>query len=300
MNLICPNKSLFSKNILDTFKKKFKCRIQDLNQKQFDNLCHNYEIVLLRFTHKLKFKKKSKIKFIITPTTGLNHIDEKYFNSNVKIISLRGEYRFLSKINSTIEHTFYLLFNIIRQYPNKYKFGPKKNYKRYLSTELNDKTLGIVGMGRIGKKVRKIARSFGAKVVFYDTRNIPGKISLKNLLKISDIISFHINLSKKNYRLFDYKILSAIKEKSIILNTSRGEIFNQTDLLKILKEKKILFASDVLADENNENRTKNFLKDLKRLNINYFITPHVAGLSIESIYKTDKFIYKKFIKYIND
>ena len=77
---------------------------------------------------------------------------EKYFNSNVKIISLRGEYRFLSKINSTIEHTFYLLFNILRQYPTKYKFGPKKNYKRYLSTELNDKTLGIVGMGRIGKK----------------------------------------------------------------------------------------------------------------------------------------------------
>ena len=150
------------------------------------------------------------------------------------------------------------------------------------------------------EKSKKNCEVIWTKVVFYDTRNIPGKISLKNLLKISDIISFHINLSKKNYRLFDYKILSAIKEKSIILNTSRGEIFNQTDLLKILKEKKILFASDVLADENNENRTKNFLKDLKRLNINYFITPHVAGLSIESIYKTDKFIYKKFIKYIND
>ena len=296
MNLLCPNKSLFSIQVLDQYRKKFNCKFADLNQADFDKLCHKYEIILIRFTHNLKYKKNTRIKYIISPTTGLNHIDKKFFNSKFKIISLKGEVKFLTKINSTVEHTFYLLFNILRRYPKVTKFGPKKNYSPYISNELNEKTIGIIGLGRIGKKVSKIAKSFGARVIFSDIKDIAKKNSLIQVLKQSDILSFHINLTDKNHNLFSYNLLKNIKKNCIIVNTSRGEIFNQIDLLKVLNEKNALFAADVLSGENIKKNNEIFFKQLKKMQIRHFITPHVAGLSQESIYKTDQFIYKKFLK----
>lgn len=299
MKLICPNKSFFSNEIINNLKFFFKCTFVNITQKKFDKIVHDFDIVLLRFTHNLKFKKNSKIKYIISPTTGLNHIDDKFFRSKIKIISLKNEFKFLSKVNSTIEHTFFLLFNILRKYPRNGEFGPKKNYVNWISEELYNKTVGIVGYGRIGKKVYRISRSFGAKPIFYDTKSYPNKKKLSYLLKTSDIISFHINYTKKNHGKFNFKILKNVKEKAIIINTSRGEIFNQNDLLKVLYNKKLSFAFDVLSNENNQLKTKNFIVQLQKLKIKYYFTPHVAGLSKESIYKTDQFIYEKFLKIFN-
>jgi D-3-phosphoglycerate dehydrogenase len=300
MRLLCPNKSLFSKEIIHKFNKNFKCKFLDLSQFQFNKICHNYDIILLRFTLNIKFKIKSKIKYIISPTTGLNHIDKKIIESKrVQIISLQKENHFLNKINSTVEHTFFLLFNILRLYPKKIKFGYKKNYANWISRELFNKNFGIIGMGRIGKKVFKILKAFGCYINFYDIKNIKGKKNLKYILTKSDIISFHVPLNNKTNNFFNYNILKNIKKNSILINTSRGEIFDQKDLLKILKLRKVSFAADVLSHENNAYKVKDFINKLKSYRIKYFLTPHVAGLSKESVFKTDNFIYKKFLKYYN-
>ena len=98
MKLICPNQSLFSIQIKENLKKKFKCDFFDISQNKFDNIIRNYDIVLCRFSKNINFFNNHKIKFILSPTTGLNHIDKKYFNDKkVKIITLKNSYTFLKK-----------------------------------------------------------------------------------------------------------------------------------------------------------------------------------------------------------
>ena len=77
LKLLCPNESLFSKKNLNFLKKKFYCKFKNLSQKEFNTIAHDYEIILMRFSLDLKYRKKTKIKYIISPTTGLNHIDNQ-------------------------------------------------------------------------------------------------------------------------------------------------------------------------------------------------------------------------------
>ena len=285
---------MFSKNNIYYLKKKFKCSIGDFSQEKFDRIAHNYEIILLRFTLNLKFKKNSKIKYIISPTTGLNHIDKKILNSRkIRIFYLNNK-NFLKKVNATVEHTIYLILNLIKRRNIKIKFGFKKNYTNYISNELHNKTVGIVGYGRIGKKVAKICKAFGAKVIFHD-KSKKNK-TLKELFKLSDIITFHVPLNSETQNFYDLNKLKNIKKNAILINTSRGEIFNEKDLLTITKRKKLKLGLDVISNENSLNNSKNaFFKYIKN-NLDCFITPHVAGLTKESIELTDNHVISKFFK----
>ena len=285
---------MFSKNNIYYLKNKFKCSIGDFSQEKFDRIDHNYEIILLRFTLNLKFKKNSKIKYIISPTTGLNHIDKKILNSRkIRIFYLNNK-NFLKKVNATVEHTIYLILNLIKRRNIKIKFGFKKNYTNYISNELHNKTVGIVGYGRIGKKVAKICKAFGAKVIFHD-KSKKNK-TLKELFKLSDIITFHVPLNSETQNFYDLNKLKNIKKNAILINTSRGEIFNEKDLLTITKRKKLKLGLDVISNENSLNNSKNaFFKYIKN-NLDCFITPHVAGLTKESIELTDNHVISKFFK----
>lgn len=288
MKLICPNQSLFSIQIKENLKKKFKCDFFDISQNKFDNIIRNYDIVLCRFSKNINFINNHKIKFILSPTTGLNHIDKKYFNDKkVKIITLKNSYTFLKKINASSELTVLLILNFQRKI-NKI-FQTKK---KIIGKEINGKKIGIIGYGRIGKKVGKILKSFGAEIFFYDKKKIKGRKTLEFILKNSDIISIHIPLEEANINFLNRKRLNKIKKNTLIVNTSRGEVIDESHLINKLKNKELSYATDVVSGENF-NQSKRFLK-LKFDNL--LITPHIGGLTEESIHKTDMYIYKKFIK----
>lgn len=292
MKLICPNQKLFSMEIKRKLKKKFNCNFSDLTQSQFDKIVHNYDIVLLRFSKNINYKNKSKIKYIISPTTGENHIDPIFFKiKKVKIISLKNESTFLKKINASTELTILLILNFLRKFP---KILEKYN-NDYFGNEINEKRIGIVGYGRIGKKVHKILKSFGAKIYIYDKKKLRNKKSLNFILRNSDIISIHIPLNKDTKNFFDKKKLSLIKDKCLIVNTSRGEIIDENFLIKKLKKGKLSYATDVISNENNRKKSKILALESKIDNL--LITPHIGGLTKESVKKTDEFIIKKFLRY---
>jgi D-3-phosphoglycerate dehydrogenase len=299
MKILCPNKSLFSNKIILKLKKRFKCLFENLNQKQFDKICHDYEIIFLRFTLNLKYKKNTKIKYIISPTTGLNHIDKHFFEKKYKIFYLKNK-SFLKKINSTSEHTIFLILNLLKARNYKLKFGYKKNYTQYISLELSCKTIGIIGNGRIGKKVSKILKSFGCKILIYDKyKKNKNNVSLSALLKNADIISLHIPLNN-NYNFFNSEKFKLMKKNSILINTSRGEIIDQKALIYFFNKKKLSIALDVLSDEN-EQQDASTLKIIKFSQIyknRCFITPHIAGLSDYSIEMTDDHVITNFLKRI--
>ena len=298
--LLCPNKSLFSKNNINLLKKKFYCHFKNLNQKEFNTIVHDYEIILMRFSLDLKYKKKSKIKYIISPTTGLNHIDNQIQKSKkIKIFNLTNK-KFLNKINATAEHTILLILKLLKQGNTKVKFGFKKNYENYIVNELHNKNVGIIGYGRIGKKVAKICSSFGAKVLIHDKyKKIKQNKTLSDVLKNSDILTFHIPYNYKTLNLFNSKKLKLIKDKAILINTSRGEIFNEKDLLKETKKKNLRLGLDVISNENSFNFKKNIFFRTILNNQDCIITPHVGGLSKESIELTDNHVISNFLKITN-
>jgi len=287
MRLICPNKSFFSNWIKVEIKKRFESNIADLDNKIFNKEAHNYEIVLLRAKSFLKFKLKSKIRYILSPTTGLNHIDEKIKRlKKIKIISLKNEFDFLKKVNATVEFTIYLILFSLRF--DQLKKLNSKNIKT-LGNEINKKKIGIIGNGRIGKKVARILKSFGAKIIVYEIKK-DNKKKLNKLLSVSDLITLHIPLENNN-NFFDVKKINIIKYGCKIINTSRGEIIDEKALKVAIKKKKISYFTDVLSNESNF--SKNPLMKLKK---NIYYTRHIAGLTKESVELTDKFIFKKFLK----
>ena len=132
------------------------------------------------------------MKYICTPTTGLNHIDLEYAKkSNIHIISLKGELDFLKTITATSEHTFGLVLSLLRFYKRAFSEKRVTNENRNLvrGHELNSSKIGIIGLGRIGSHLVKYFNAFGAEINFYDiddsiTNSLAKKcLSLENLVK---------------------------------------------------------------------------------------------------------------------
>ena len=288
MKLICPNKSFFSNWMKQEIQKKFTCKIKDLDNRIFNKEVHNYEIVLLRAKSFLKYRENSKIKYILSPTTGLNHIDTKILKSNkTQIFSLNNEFKFLKKVNATVEFTIYLILYSVRH--NQLSKLTKKNINE-LGIEINKKKIGIIGNGRIGKKVIGILKSFGAEIIVYEIKK-HNKKKLTKLLTECDIISIHIPL-QNNYNFIDNKKIKLIRNDCRIINTSRGEIFDEKALIKAIEKRNISYFTDVLSNENLIDKSP-----LMKLKKNFYYTQHIGGLTKESVELTDKFIFKKFIKF---
>jgi D-3-phosphoglycerate dehydrogenase len=219
-------------------------------------------LVVLRAKSILKYKKNTKIKFIISPTTGLNHIDKKFFNNKkIKIISLEGESNFLNKVNATVEFTIYLILFFLR---HKQLNQIKKKRISLLGNEINNRKIGIIGIGRIGKKIKKILKTFGAKVLTYEIKKDKPN-SLNKLLKESDIISLHIPL-RNNYNFLNQYKLKLLKQNSVIINTSRGEIVDEIHLKKYIRSKNITYFTDVISNEDNF-----FKKSTHEIKIKFFL-----------------------------
>ena len=138
--------------------------------------------------------------------------------------------------------------------------------------------------------VKKILNSFKANTTTFDLGDNYKK--LYTIFKNSDIITLHINGNINNFNFINKNHLKLMKDTSLLINTSRGEIINEKDLLKAIEEKKLRIGLDVIKNENNKNNFSQ--KKAVLYNKNILITPHVGGLTRESITKTDMKILKQF------
>lgn len=261
--------------------------------------------VRLGFKINVNFLKHAKsLKYICSPTTGTNHIDLKLIRKkNIKLISLKGEAKFLENIRATPEHSFGLLLALLRKY--KTSFLNKNNVQwdrnKCFGEEIFDNKVGIIGLGRVGSLIAKYSDAFGAKIYFYDIK--PKKKSKKNYVKENSIVKL-IEKSNIIFLCASYEEntssfilgeeeLSLFQDKYLI-NTSRGELIDEEKLYIKIKENFFKgVAIDVLSNETGKNNFDKFLKLTN--NRNLIITPHIAGATYNSINRTEKFIFDKLI-----
>ncbi|RPI19391.1 MAG: hypothetical protein EHM58_01885 [Ignavibacteriae bacterium] len=225
--------------------------------------------------------RTTNIKILCTASTGTDNVDVEYAKmKKIKVLNVPdGNYV------SAAEHTFAMLLAIVKNITEANDDMKKDiyDYKRYLNYELRGKTIGIIGVGRVGSTVAKYARAFNMNILGNDIK--PGLknkypwikfVSKEELLKSSNIVSVHTPLDSSTRNLLDKNRLSLLKKSTVLLNCARGGIVDESVLIKMLKQKKIFFAGlDVFVNEPYIN--KSFL-ELP----NIILTPHLAGKTKES------------------
>jgi D-3-phosphoglycerate dehydrogenase len=279
---------------------------------------NHYDVIITKLGLYLSEKCLSSqptLKYIISATTGLNHIDVVAANTrNIEIISLKGEFEFLSSIKSTAEHTWGLLLSLIRNIPSAIHSVVNQNKwdrNPFMSDELDGKNLGIIGYGRLGKIVSSYALAFGMNVLVHDTNsdaisNLPNgvnNVSIDLLLSESDFVLLLISWSLEAENYMDKAKFSLMKPSAYFVNTSRGELVNQDDLIEVLLNKRIKGAAlDVLHNDSSwsdEAPVHHSIIEYARINKNLLITPHMGGYGKDSIERTRLFVLKKFISRLN-
>ena len=256
------------------------------------------------------FNHAKKLKLILSPSTGTDHIDlEQVKKRNIKIFHIAKERKLLNSFTATSELVFGLILNLNRKIidaANDVKKG-KWSREKFSGFQLRNKTIGIIGLGRLGTITSKIAKGFGMKIIGHDIKkkkllNVKN-VSLNYLFRNSDIISIHIHLNKKNENFINKKNLSLMKKKSILINTSRGKIINENDLKYFLRKNKNFYVGlDVIDGEwlsNKKLLNHKLVKYFKRKK-NLLIVPHIGGSTIESIYGARVFMIKKLYNIIKN
>lgn len=291
-----------NKNFL---KLKKKYDLINLNSKNKYNK-NQVSVIYSKFSRNLseKFLSQFKnLKIIISATTGLNHINVKYCDKNkIKIINLNKNDQKLKNITSTSEMALSIILAAIRKLPYYYKNSSTlfERYK-YNTYQFKNYTIGIIGYGRIGKNLFNDLKHLKFKVFFYDINKKLKKnknyLDLKKLLKVSDIISLSLNYTSQNINFFNKRLFNQCKKNLIFVNTARGEVVNEKDLLNFLKKNKSSSAYlDVIKNETI-NYKKNILYKYSKQNNNLFITPHLGGATIDLLKETEEIVIQQFINF---
>jgi len=272
----------------------------------------NTHVLIIRLGHKIDkefLDQACNLEYILTPTTGLNHIDiPETEKRNIQIISLKGETDFLETIPSTAEHSLALMLSLIRKIPaaNKHVVNGEWERDKFKSHNMKSFKLGILGYGRVGKQIATYAEVFKMPWIFYDINpklksHHKSEEDLLSFLKKIDILTIHIPLNQGTSKFINASNLKFLKKGSYIINTSRGEVIEEEAVTALLENGYLAgIATDVLVSEIDEVKRKNnpLLKLATELD-NIIITPHIAGATFESMWLTEEFIIKKWITAIS-
>ncbi len=299
----------------DSFSKKAIQSIQNLGDvEQFqggdiNEFVSDKDILFVRLKYEIKsqtIKSALHLKYICSPTTGLNHIDLIAAASrNIKIISLKGEIEFLETIRATPEHSLGLLLALKRNYNRAFLNSVNSNWNRdaYRGYEIYGSKVGIIGLGRVGKILASYLLAMGAECLYFDIADkrdngsIQKSSSIESLIAESDTVFLCCSYTPGSEFVIGKTEIDAMKGLYFI-NTARAELTDEPYLLEKAKQGHFKgLAIDVLQNEQSE---ENLLSEwlLAESSNNILITPHIGGATYTSMERTEEFIAKKLLEEI--
>ena len=256
---------------------------------------HNYDGIILRSRFKIDkqfLDKAVNLKFIGRVGAGLENIDCNYAESKgIKLIAAPEGNR-----NAVAEHALGMILALFNNFKRANKDIKKGMWLREENrgTELDGKTVGIIGYGNTGKAFAKKLRGFDIEVLCYDILNNVAdenakQVTLEELQERADIVSLHVPETPETLRMVNKEFINAFKKPFWFINTARGKSLVTGHLVKALKEGKILGAGlDVLEYEKTSFEDL-FSDDVIPEPLRYIIkadhvimTPHIAGWTVES------------------
>ena len=282
--LISPNKTNLAPDISDTLKKY--ADVEYVSRSYEDKL--KGATVILASTEPIGAQyldKASNLKLVARFGVGYDSVDVAectrrriYVTHTPEVLS-----------GGVADHTWALILGFNRHIPaaaefTKTRWGKREGYIP-LGWDVEGRILGILGLGRIGTEVLKRAQGFPVKVIYYDIRRREDLekeygvefVSFDELLKRSDILTIHVSLQESSRGMINAEALSKMKPTALLVNTSRGPVIVENDLIKVLQKKKIRGAAlDVFLQEPTQ-----LDNPLLKLD-NVLLTPHCATSTWET------------------
>ena len=217
-----------------------------------------------------------KLKVIARAGVGLDNIDIEAADANgIVVAAALG-------INAVAvaEHTLGLALSLARSIVDRDKSTRAGEWNRGAGNEISSKTWGILGFGATGRAVAKLLKGFDCKILAYDPFVKSGEgvtlASLEEVISKSDVLSIHLPATKDTTGIINRSLIEKMKPNALIVNVGRGEVVNEVELESALRDKRIAGAAlDVRISEPPKD---DLFKDLP----NVILTPHIAGITIES------------------
>jgi glyoxylate reductase len=194
------------------------------------------------------------LKVISTYSVGFDHIDIQY----AKKKKIRVGYTPEVLTDATADLAFSLMLDVLRRVSEGDRIIRNGKWRQiygaydYVGIDLQGKTLGIFGLGRIGSTIARRAKSFDMKIIYHNRKPVSKNkekllgvkyVTLDKLITQSDVISIHVPHTKETNQLFDMKIFKKMKKSAFLINTARGKIVNEKDLITALNKKIIAGAA---------------------------------------------------------
>lgn len=247
---------------------------------------NHYDVMIIGPSH--NFDKHDmfnlpKLKLVLTASTGTNHIDkESCAASGIDVLSLLDDRDGLNEIRASSEFTFFMLLAALRKLNylayNITGLQPYPNYDALRGNELYGKTVGIVGLGRIGSNIYRWVKAFGANVKHIYDPTVTGT-TLEDVFGDSDVVVISCALNETTIDMIRGSHVRLLKTGGALVNTSRGEVVRENELVEVLRERPdVVYATDVLRGEIKGHHKNSPLLGMT----NVICTPHVAGLTVES------------------
>ncbi|MDW7990045.1 MAG: phosphoglycerate dehydrogenase [Archaeoglobaceae archaeon] len=257
-----------------------------LKKEEILNIIQDYDAIVVRSQIKVDremIERGKKLKIIARAGVGVDNIDvETATQHGIIVVNAPG-----GNTISTAEHTIALMFAVARKIPQAYLSMKERKWerKKFVGIELRGKTVGVIGLGRVGYEVARRCKALDMNVIAFDpyissdrAQKIGVKlVDLKTLLKESDIITLHVPKTKETVGMIGKKEIELMKDGVIIINTARGGIIKEENLLDGLKSGKILGVGfDVYEEE-----PPNFDGQIFKFE-NVVTTPHIAASTKEA------------------
>jgi len=295
---------------LETYRSLGQIDLGPLGDAGLAEAVPGYDVLVIRLAHiidRALMEKTDKLKVIVSPTTGLDHIDlEAAAEKKITVLSLKGETEFLRTIPATAELTWGLLLALVRHLPQAYPSVLKGEWQRdrFRGHDLSGKTLGIVGLGRIGEKTARYGQAFGMRVIAFDpqrTEWLPGvekMNSLKDLLRRSEVLLIHVPLERDTVGMFGAKELALLPPGAVLVNTSRGAVLDETALLQALESGHLSGAALDVVQNEAQFGVRSPLVRYAKAHGNLLLTPHLGGATVESMAMTEAFMADKLKRFL--
>jgi D-3-phosphoglycerate dehydrogenase / 2-oxoglutarate reductase len=254
--------------------------------------CDVLMVRLGRFIDEPLMREASNLRFIVTATTGLDHVDLNAAGTrNIRVVSLRDCPDAIRDVSATAEHTWGLLLALLRRIPAASAHVLDGSWDRNLfwGKQLKGKRLGIVGHGRIGAMVARYGDAFGMDVFACDTDRAkiqpPAKdATFAEILGSCDVVSIHATASPENRNLIDRARIAEMKADAILINTARGSLVDEMALAEAVASGRLGGAAvDVLDGEEHNRIAASPLLACARDGGNVIVTPHIGGATVESL-----------------
>jgi glyoxylate reductase len=273
-------------------KKILKQKIKDVD----GLVCFPYDAIDKEILDSAK-----NLRIISTYSVGYDHIDIQAANRR----GIKVGYTPEVLTNATADLTLALILDLMRRVSEGDRLIRTGRWRvifgayDYVGADLEEKTLGVFGMGRIGQAVAKRAYSFGMKIIYHSRRRLSVDlekklraryVSFDHLVRNSDVLSIHAPYNSETHEIINLGVFRKMKKSSFLINTARGKLINEKDLIRALKEKTIAGAAlDVFGKEPIGRR-----HGLTKME-NVVLAPHIGSSTEETRRKMAKITVQNLV-----